>query len=220
VSDALAKLAPVARPLLEQGDTLLATHGAPPGHEIWRLLGALGVTPAALVATVAELEPDRLRAAAARVREQERAYGRLGLPRPRAWEGAAARQYAAVAQSLTAHVSGDDGLANRLAATASYVDTWAEWQQRLRDELARALAGVMSSADAVAVLVAPAQADPAALTAAVAAAARIGAALLRVAHELAQECRDIVAAPSEMTQLTFRRVDADRVGDEDAIRLS
>ncbi len=220
MSDALDRLAPVARPLLERGDTLLATHGAPPGHELWRLLGTLGVLPAALVATVAELEPDRLRAAAAQVREQEWAYGRLAVPRPEAWEGAAARQYAAVAESLNAHVSGADGLASRLAVTASYVDRWAEWQQRLRDELARALAGAMSSADAVAVLAAPAQADPAALTAAVGAAARIGAALLRVAHELAQECRDLIAAPPEMTQLTFRPMDAATRGDAGAIRLS
>jgi hypothetical protein len=172
---------------------------------VWRLLGQVGATPADLVAFVADLEPSRLRVAADDLRRRARAFELAPVPDGRDWEGAAAQRYAATADALREHLagSGPGSLAGRLRATADYVESLAHWQQGLRDGLARTLARVMTSAEAVTLRL-RGSGDPAALAAAVAAAADIGAALLAVGHGAAAEGRDVVRAAAMLDELPYR----------------
>jgi hypothetical protein len=199
--DALARLAPVARPLLLEVDAVLATLGAPAAHPIWRLLGHVGTTPAEVVGFVADLEPGRLAAAAAALRAQQRSYGEAPTPPATAWEGQAARQYATTSAAVREHLAGDGphSLAGRLQAVASFVEGMAEWQQGLRDDLARQLARVLASREAATVRSYHTRPEPGALMSAAAAAADVGAALLRVAQDAAAAGLDMVrAAPAAM----------------------
>jgi hypothetical protein len=201
MTDALARVVPVAAPLLRDVDATLASLGAPDTHPVWRLLGAVGMTPVGLVEFVAELEPDRLRAAGQRLREWARTYAEGSIPDEASWQGEAARHYAVTLSGLRDHV---EGLGARLTATASYVDGLAEWQQQLRDDLARALARVMSSGEAAALRMRQTRhSDPGALTGAVAAAADIGAVLLRVAQEAGAHAQDIIHA-SGLEELAYQ----------------
>jgi hypothetical protein len=200
--DALARLAPVARPLLVEVDAALATLGAPAGHAVWRLLGSVGATPADLVAFVAELEPSRLLTAGTDLRRRAEEYDAAPIPTDPAWEGETSLHYATTAAALREHAA---GLAGRLRATASYVEGVAAWQQALRDELARALARVLASAQAVKVRLRGARpAEPAALTAAVGAAADIAAELLTVVARAAVASRDVVRTAGSLDELAYR----------------
>jgi len=185
--DALARIEPVARPLLREVDDVLSTLGAPVRHPVWSLLRRVGATPADAVAHFAELAgtaegvstPDQttgaLRDAAGALREQADGYAATAIPAATAWEGGASDAYRVRAAALDGHLRGGDGMAGRLIATASYVDEIAGWQQRSRDLLARTLAGVLTSAQAVTLRAgSPGPVAPAA----VGAAADIGAAIL------------------------------------------
>ncbi|MBX6749805.1 MAG: hypothetical protein IRY85_09050 [Micromonosporaceae bacterium] len=204
--DALAQLAPVAAPLLRDVDTALLTLGAPPTHPVWQALGRVGATPADVVAFVADLEPSRLRAAAEALRAQATAYEQAPLPLDAPWEGETARYYRAAAASVHEHLAGDGpSLASRLRAQASYVDSWAEWQQALRDSLARVLAQAMTSSQAVILrsqMVRPAEVDG--LPAAVHAAADIAVVLLGVAEDAAAAGRDVIQAAQGLDELPYR----------------
>ena len=59
--DALDRLLPVARPLLQDVDTILMTRGAPGGHPVLRLLGILGGAPTHVLEAVAGLGIDNVR---------------------------------------------------------------------------------------------------------------------------------------------------------------
>jgi hypothetical protein len=204
--DALAQLAPVAAPLLRDVDAALLTLGAPPTHPVWRALSRVGATPADVVAFVADLEPSRLRAAAEALRAQAAAYEQATLPLDAPWEGETARHYRAAAAAVHEHLAGDGpSLASRLRAQASYVDSWAEWQQALRDDLARVLARAMTSSQAVTLrsrMARPTEVDG--LPAAVQAAADIAAVLLGVAEDAAVAGRDVIRAAPELDELPYR----------------
>ena len=205
--DALARLEPVARPLLRQVDEALGTLGAPAEHEVWRLLRQVGATPADavtgfadLTATMADPAAGPLRAAAGVLRAQADAYLAAAVPASVPWAGGASEAYLARAASLGAHLHGDradglaqggrgDSLAGRLAATASYVDEVADWQSRSRDRIARALAAVLASAQTVR-LRARTGPGPGSATE-VSAAADIGAYVLAAAAQALQEGRDL-----------------------------
>src|SRR5687767_1885190 len=105
--DALARLLPVARPLLQDVDTTLMTRGAPGGHPVLRLLATLGVAPSHVLESVADLEPARLREAGATLRRAARTYGWSTPPTVGSWEGAAARHYGAAVAALGEHLAGD-----------------------------------------------------------------------------------------------------------------
>jgi len=158
--DALARLEPVARDLVHRVDTALVTLGAPADHPVWPLLRRLGVTPADAVRFVVETDPTPLRATAAALRDRAEAYEATELPADLPWRGAAGETYAEQAAGLRAHLG---ELAGRLRATAAYADDVADWSARSRERLARALADVLTSAQAVTVRTgtspAPAAAD-------------------------------------------------------------
>lgn len=204
--DALAQLAPVAAPLLRDVDTALATLGAPPDHPVWPALGRVGTTPADLVAFAVDLEPSRLHAAASALRDQADAYQQAAIPVDAPWEGETARHYAAAATAVRDHLQGaGESLATRLRAQASYVDRLAAWQQALRDGLARALARVLTSSQAVTLrsqAVRPT--DGGRLRAVVVAAADVAVVLLGVAEDAAAAGHDVVRSSRELTELPYR----------------
>jgi hypothetical protein len=187
--DALARLEPVAQRLLRDVDALLATLGAPPDHPVWSRLRAVGATPAEAVRFFIRTAPAGLLAGASSLREQERGYAAIAVPVQVAWQGRAGQEYAAHATALADHLHGDASLTSRVGLTASYVDEVAGWLQRSRDRMARALADVLVSAQAVAITAH----QPPIATEVVVAAADVGAYLLDAAataivegHELHQ----------------------------------
>jgi hypothetical protein len=157
--DALARLEPVARDLMRQVDAALVTLGAPPHHPVWGLLRRLGTTPADAVAFLVEVDVGALRDAAAGLRRQADAYEAAEVPTDLPWRGAAGDAYAARSTDLRRHLAADEGggsMAHRLRDTAACADDVADWYVRSRDRLARALADVLTSAQAVAVRSRPA----------------------------------------------------------------
>jgi hypothetical protein len=149
--DALARLEPVARPLLRAVDTALDQLGAPPEHGVWALLRRVGASPGDTVALVAGMRPDRLRPVAASLRERAADCDSAVLPRDIGWRGRAGASYAVRAAALDVHLraNGSGSLAGRLRATAGYLDDVADWQRRSRDRLARALGEVLTSTQAL-----------------------------------------------------------------------
>jgi hypothetical protein len=149
--DALARLEPVARPLLWAVDAALDKLGAPPEHRLWPLLRRVGASPGDAVGVVAALQPDRLRPVAAGLREHAATYDSVSLPREVGWRGRAGASYAVRANALDAHLraNGTASLAGRLRATAGYVDDVADWQEHSRDRMARALGEILTSTQAL-----------------------------------------------------------------------
>jgi hypothetical protein len=216
--DALARLAPVARPLLRQVDNALATLGAPAEHPVWGLLRRVGATPADAVSFFADLEPGRLRAAADQLRSQADDYAAATVPSHLSgWEGATAQVYATQAAGQAAHLH--IGLVEQLRSSASYVDAVADWYAGARDELAHCLADVLGSRQAITVRsqaalgggLAEVMRDRNAastgdgLTTAVRAAADIGVAVLGVAEDAVTRGGELHRrwAP-ELSELNYR----------------
>ena len=199
--DALARIQPVARPLLREVDGALATLGAPPEHRIWALLREVGATPADVVGFFADLSGEPFHHLAANLRERGDAYASTSIPIQVTWQGGAAEAYAVRAGALDRHLR--EGLSGRLAATASYAEDVARWQQRCRDHLARALGEVLTSAEAVAVRLAAPEA--------VRAAADIGAWVLSAAVEALADGRDLHRRWSERLGEVHYRTPVDAI---------
>ena len=216
--DALARLAPVAAPLLRDVDSALLTLGAPSAHPVWRALGRVGATPADVVAFVADLEPSRLHTAASALRDQASTYEQASVPVDAPWEGETARHFRAAAAAAHDHLG---GITTRLREQASYVESLAEWQQALRDDLARALAQAMTSSQAVTLRSQTARpTEVGGLTAAVQAAADIAVVLLGVAEDAAAAGRDVVRAAGRLSELPYRAsLPSDPLADSGTIRL-
>jgi hypothetical protein len=205
--DALARLNPVAAPLLHDVDEALATLGAPPTHPIWRLLGHVGALPSDVVAFLAEWEPSRLRAAATTLRVQADAYANTSIPAEPPWEGETSLRYAVMAAAVRDHLAGDpESMAGRLGGLASYVDAVADWQQSLRDDMARTLAAVLTSSQAVTLRAARRSraGETGGVTAAVTAAADIGAAVLGVAQDAAAAGERLARGFGALDELPYR----------------
>lgn len=222
--DALSRLEPVARPLLTQVDEALATLGAPADHDVWRLLRRVGATPAGAVTFFAALtgsglqasSPASLRRAADTLREQARTFAAVTVPTSVPWAGRAGEAYAAQAVALAGHLHGpagtsrissdEDSLSSRLVATASYVDDVAGWQGRSRDRIARALAGVLSSAEAVTLCAAGGlRPTPGPAPGEVLAAAEIGAHILAAAADALTDGQELTRAwAPRLAELPYR----------------
>jgi hypothetical protein len=189
--DALARLEPVAHDLLRRVDGSLVTLGAPPEHPVWPLLRRLGATPADALAFFAGVDEGPVRATAASLRDRAEAYEAAEVPTAEPWRGTAGETFGAYAADLRGHLAGGSGrgeesMAARLRATATCVDDIADWCRRSREGLARALADILVSAQAVTVRSHPDLVGLAAVrvpVAAVTAAADIGARVLAAAAE-------------------------------------
>jgi hypothetical protein len=212
--DALARLEPVARDLLRRVDGALVTLGAPPQHPVWPLLRRLGATPADALAFFAGVDEAPVRATAASLRDRAEAYEAADVPAGPPWRGPAGDAFGAHAADLRAHLAGGSGpagdsMAARLRATAACVDDVADWCHRSRDALARTLAEVVASAQAVTVRSHPDLSDlaaPRVPVAAVAAAADIGARVLAAAAEAVAEGEALDGRwRAGLHELAFRR---------------
>lgn len=154
--DALDRLAEPGLDLLARVDTLLAA-GAPEGHRLWPLLRRMQVLPGDAVREFLDLHPAPLATAGHVVRGLVRAYDDAcaTLTDPVAWSGPAASAYDEARGALLRHLDdGPESLVGRLESTAGYADALADWVEGSRLALARALADVLRSAEAVTVLAA------------------------------------------------------------------
>ncbi|MFG3297658.1 hypothetical protein [Micromonospora chersina] len=151
--DALDRLAEPGLDLLARVDALLAA-GAPEGHRLWPLLRRMQVLPGAAVREFLDLHPAPLTGAGHAVRRLVRGYDDTCamLADPVAWSGAAAAAYDEARTALLRHLDeGPESLVGRLESTAGYADALADWVEGSRIALARALAEVLRSAEAVTV---------------------------------------------------------------------
>ncbi|MFB9237037.1 hypothetical protein ACFFWC_15980 [Plantactinospora siamensis] len=199
--DALDRLAGPATELLGRVDDLLTGSGAPPEHRIWPLVRRTGTLPGAALAAVAALRPGPPGEAADVVRRPVRAYesAAAALTGPVDWTGPAAEAFAVRRSALAARVSGGaDSLAGRLHQTADFAAALAHWAARARDRLARTLAEVLGSAEAVTV-VTGGFSDPGG--AAARAGAEIGARILAAVVEVQSDGDELLrrydAVPAE-----------------------
>ncbi|PWU55932.1 hypothetical protein DLJ47_08060 [Micromonospora sp. S4605] len=156
--DTLDRLAEPGLDLLRRVDTLLAA-GAPEGHPVWPLLRRMQVLPGEAVRGFLDLSPAPLATAGHAVRRHVRAYDEVGvaLTDPVLWSGPAASRYGQARTALLRHLDeGPESLVGRLESTAGYADALADWVEGSRLTLARALADVLRSAEAVTVVAATA----------------------------------------------------------------
>ncbi|MEU6075866.1 hypothetical protein [Micromonospora sp. NPDC047074] len=154
--DALDRLAEPGLDLLRRVDTLLAA-GAPEGHRVWPLLRRMQVLPGEAVRHFLDLHPVPLATAGHAVRRLVRGYDDAcaALTDPVLWSGPASSAYGQERAALLRHLDeGPDSLVGRLESTAGYADALADWVEGSRLALARALADVLRSTEAVAVVAA------------------------------------------------------------------
>jgi hypothetical protein len=185
----LDHLAGPAADLLGRVDDLLTEAGAPAAHPIWPLLRRVRVLPGEAVAAVVALRPERLTSTASVLRRQRARYdaAAMDLATEVAWHGAAAEAFLARRTALAAHLAdGPESMVGRLEASAAYLDALAEWVTAGRAQLARTLADVLVSVEAVALVVGASHNGPgeSAVLSRPAAAAEIGARVLTVVAEL------------------------------------
>jgi hypothetical protein len=161
--DALDRLAEPGLDLLRRVDTLLAA-GVPEGHRVWPLLRRMQVLPGDAVRGFLDLDPAPLSGAGRSVRRLVRGYDDVSaaLTDPVLWSGPAASAYERERAALLRHLDeGPESLVGRLESTAGYADALADWVEGSRLALARALADVLRSAEAVAVVAATSAGAPA-----------------------------------------------------------
>ncbi|MEV7329538.1 hypothetical protein [Micromonospora sp. NPDC093244] len=160
--DPLDRLAEPGLDLLHRVDALLAA-GVPEGHRVWPLLRRMQVLPGDAVRGFLDLHPAPLTAAGHAVRRLVRGYDDVcaTLTDPVLWSGPAASAYGQERAALLRHLDeGPESLVGRLESTAGYADALADWVEGSRLALARTLADVLRSAEAVAVVAATAAGPP------------------------------------------------------------
>ncbi|WFF02527.1 hypothetical protein [Micromonospora sp. WMMD964] len=156
--DALDRLAEPGLDLLRRVDALIAA-GVPEGHRVWPLLRRMQVLPGEAVRGFLDLHPAPLAGAGHAVRRLVRGYDDVSaaLTDQVLWSGPAATAYGQQRAALLHHLDeGPDSLVGRLESTAGYADALADWVEGSRLALARTLADVLRSAEAVAVVAATA----------------------------------------------------------------
>jgi hypothetical protein len=196
--DALDQLAGPAAGLLDRVDAVLAESGAPAEHRIWALLRRLGALPGAAVGTVRSLRAAPLAAAGPPLHTLTGEYGAAGaaIAGGGSWEGAGAEVFAAHRAALSSHLA---ELSGRLSATEAYAEAVAGWVTQSRAALARELAGVMGSIEAVTLVTEPAG------VAVAAAAAEIGARVLGAVDEAYERGEALLQRwAGELSELSYR----------------
>ncbi|SCG63466.1 hypothetical protein [Micromonospora halophytica] len=149
--DALDRLAEPGLDLLRRVDRLLAA-GAPEGHRLWPLLRRMQVLPGDALRAFLDLHPAPLATAGHAVRRLVRGYddASAALTDPGLWSGPAASAYDEARSALLRHLDeGPESLVGRLESTAGYADALAHWVEGSRLAVARVLAEVIGSTEAV-----------------------------------------------------------------------
>jgi hypothetical protein len=153
--DALDRLAEPASDLLARVDDTLARAGAPAGHPVWPLVLRLRALPGAAAGAFAAARTAPLASASTVLRTLIREYEETGaaLTVGTDWRGAGAEAFAGQWLAMRAHLDGGapHDLVSRLRRTVSYVDALVDWLAQSRDAVARTLARVLASAEAVSV---------------------------------------------------------------------
>ncbi|MEU8084530.1 hypothetical protein AB0B57_13025 [Micromonospora sp. NPDC049101] len=160
--DALDRLAEPGLDLLRRVDRLIAA-GVPEGHRVWPLLRRMQVLPGDAVRGFLDLHPAPLAGAGHAVRRLIRGYDDVSaaLTDSVLWSGPAATAYGQQRAALLRHLDeGPESLVGRLESTAGYADALADWVEGSRLALARTLADVLRSAEAVAVVAAATATGP------------------------------------------------------------
>jgi hypothetical protein len=197
--DALDEVMDTAGPLLRRVDELLSSLGAPPDHEVWTAMRRVGLLPGDAAQAVVALRAGELHEAAPELRADARGYAGIAeaLPAPGAWTGDAADAYNAARRRTAEHLSGGaDSLDERLEATADLADALIEWMDQTRGDLARTLAHVLGSAEALSLSSATAI-DPAA-TGEVIAAAEVGRRILQTVAESYESAADLLHGSADL----------------------
>ncbi|GAB4046222.1 hypothetical protein [Catellatospora paridis] len=149
--DALRRLNASTAGLLARVDDSLARWGAPEEHPVWPLLRRTGALPGDVVSGLADWSPEPWRQQAAALRghaEAARAVGG-GLDRLPSWEGTAGDAFAVARQRISREAR---HRADRLRADAVFHDELADVLTAGRARVARGLARVAGSAEAVALV--------------------------------------------------------------------
>lgn len=148
MNDPLSRLHRAAARLLGGVDETLARCGAPDHHPIWPLLRSVGLLPGDAVAEVAALSLEAFQERAGLMRShRERGTGVDDLlVAPSGWEGAAAE---AAAARLEAARAGMRVITENAGVLAGLLGDLAEFGKQGRVRLARGLARVLASAQAV-----------------------------------------------------------------------
>jgi len=151
--DALDYVLPAAAELLRRVDAVLGQTGAPAGHPVLELLRELGALPGDAVGAVAALRPGPLATVRDQLRPLVQAYGSAAAAAGGqvAWSGPAAQAYAHRAGALASQLG--DGGSSRLIDTVAFAEALAAWMVTARTTLARTLAQVLASAEAVSLTV-------------------------------------------------------------------
>jgi hypothetical protein len=197
--DALDEVMDTAGPLLRRVDELLSNLGAPPDHEVWTAIRRVRLLPGDAAQAVAALRAGELHEAAPELRADARSYAGIAeaLPPPGAWTGDAADAYDAARRRTAEHLSGaTDSLEERLEATADLADALIEWMDQTRGDLARTLAHVLGSAEALS-LSAATTIDPAA-SGEVIAAAEVGRRILQTVAESYELAADLLHGSADL----------------------
>jgi hypothetical protein len=231
--DALDRIEPMVRDLLARVDAALIAHGAPADHPLWAQLRRLGAAPGDVVAFFAATDPLPMRRAAESLRGRAALLDDIRPHAEPAWQGAAGESFAAHAAAMQQHLgtSADEGsICGRWSATASYVDDVADWFAAARMALARTLAEVLSSAQAIAVAACPVFTGDVAELAqfgatavprqALAAAADIGAHVLATATTLLEESHDLLSRwEGRLSEVPYQAPAPAPTGLEQTLRL-
>ena len=152
MADRLDRLVEAASPLLGRVDAVLSGVGAPEGHPVWPELRRVRLLPGDAVRAVGALSPEPMRDAAPELRAEARTYADVAdaLPRAEEWTGAAADAYEQARRRAAERLNGGpDSLGRRMEATADLAEALTEWMSRAREDLASALAEVLTSAEAI-----------------------------------------------------------------------
>jgi uncharacterized protein YukE len=166
---------------------------------VWTQMRRVRLLPGDAARAVAVLRPEDLGEASPELRADARAYAGIAesLPSPGTWTGDAAEAYDAARQRVADHLSGGlESLDERLEATADLADALADWMAQTRADLARTLAEVLSSTEALA-LSAASTIDPAA-GGEVLAAADVAERILHVVAECYELAADLLHGSAEL----------------------
>ncbi len=156
MTDALDRLVGPGIDLLDRVDAALMAHGFPADHPVAGLLRRLGALPGDALHAISALRPAAVRVAGSELRQTIERYQRQRdlLAEPVDWTGPAGERFSVHRAALASFIgdTGDAdelGLVGRLWSTAAYLDDVAEWMERSRSAMARVLADVLGSVEAI-----------------------------------------------------------------------
>ena len=196
--DQLDRLLPAAEPLLGRVDQVLSAVGAPAGHTVWPELRRVRLLPGDAARAVAALRPAAITEAVPELRAQARACADTAdsLPLATGWAGDAAEAYELARRRAAERLNaGPDSLSRRMTATADLADALSDWMAGSRRALAGALAGVLTSAEALTLTAGDGFPDPAESRA----AADVAALLLRTVGDSYDRAEDLLDHAGTLT---------------------